>query len=112
MISSEFIDKPHLPRDTDTMRKDDPRRNPRGGRVRFGVAGEVKPDPIDDPRLGDPEYLDTSIEKGDEIYSKGWTLTPLYVVDVNWALRAVAVRLGRTGDIVVWPINGKVKRHA
>ena len=49
--------------------------------------------------------LDYSIRKGDIVVHPTWTLTPLEVVDVNWALRAVALRLGPKGGIVVWPIS-------
>ncbi len=112
MIDSEFQDRgaPHLPRPTDTLSTSDPHRNV-SGKAQFWPKGVKKPDPIDDPRLHDPEYADYSIKKGDEVYAAGWTLTPLYVVDVNWALRAIAVRLGHTGDIVIWSVMGKVKRH-
>lgn len=47
---------------------------------------------------------DYSIKKGDEVTSPGWALGPLFVVDVNWALMAAAIKLGETGAIVIWPI--------
>lgn len=53
-----------------------------------------------------PADIDYSIKKGDAVYHKRWSLTPLEVVDVNWALRAIAVRLGPTGGIVVWSAAG------
>lgn len=54
------------------------------------------------------EDIDFSIREGDTVFSKTWTLTPLIVESVNWALRAVALRLG-TGGIVVWPVAGLKK---
>lgn len=52
---------------------------------------------------------DHSLKKGDTVYNKTWKLTSLEVVDVNWALKAAAVRLGPTGGIVVWPVAGLSK---
>lgn len=49
------------------------------------------------------EVIDYSIKKGDTVYTKTWSMTSLEVVDVNWALRAIAVRLGPTGGVVIWP---------
>jgi hypothetical protein len=48
--------------------------------------------------------IDYSLKQGDEVVSKGWDLTKLYIVDLNWALLAAAVKLGDKGSIVVWPI--------
>lgn len=50
--------------------------------------------------------VDYSLKKGDVVYEKTWRLTTLEIVDVNWALKAAAVRLGPTGGIVVWPVAG------
>ena len=46
--------------------------------------------------------IDYSLKAGDHVTSDGWTISDLVVVDVNWALSAVAVRLGN-GGTVVWP---------
>lgn len=54
----------------------------------------------------DNRPIDFSIKQGDIVKSINWELTPLVVVDVNWALRAVALRLGEQGGIVVWPVAG------
>lgn len=59
-------------------------------------SGETKPE----------EVIDYSIKRGDVVENDGWTLTTLIVEDVNWALRAVALRLGADGGLVVWPANG------
>jgi Lar family restriction alleviation protein len=56
-----------------------------------------------------PADIDYSIKKGDTVYTKTWRLTPLEVVDVNWALSAIAVRLGPDGGVVVWPAAGMSK---
>ena len=47
---------------------------------------------------------DYSLKKGDIVTVEHWSLTTLEVVDVNWALMAVALRLGPNGAIVVWPV--------
>ena len=54
--------------------------------------------------------LDYSLKKGDVVTSKEWwpSCKLLKVVDVNWALRAVALELA-PGSIVVWPV-GNVKK--
>ena len=53
---------------------------------------------------GKPDY---SLKKGDRVVSRCWSGS-VVVVDVNWALRAVAVELA-PGSIVVWPV-GNLKR--
>ena len=53
--------------------------------------------------------IDFTLQKGDVVTNKHWTLTPLIIVDLNWALRAAALKLGDRGDIVVWPIEGLKK---
>lgn len=50
------------------------------------------------------EEIDYSLKPGDIVVNDGWGLTTLTVVDVNWALRAAAVRLGPDGGTVVWPV--------
>jgi hypothetical protein len=52
---------------------------------------------------------DELIKAGDLVKSDGWSLTTLTVVDVNWALRAVAVKLGAHGATVIWPISSVTK---
>lgn len=47
--------------------------------------------------------IDYSIKAGDFVTSDRRGLTTLEVVAVNWALLAVAVRLGHDGGVVVWP---------
>lgn len=58
-----------------------------------------------------PHEIDYSIKKGDHVTDGRWVLSPLIVEDVNWALRAVALRLGEGGNVVVWSAEGlrKVK---
>jgi hypothetical protein len=55
------------------------------------------------------EQIDYSIKKGDIVVNERWSLTELTVVDVNWALSAVAVQLGQAGGIVVWPATSLKK---
>lgn len=52
---------------------------------------------------------DYSLKKGDKVSHSSWMLTDLFIVDVNWALRAAAIQLGSTGAIIVWPVEGLVK---
>lgn len=57
-----------------------------------------------------PDSVDYSIKKGDEVqHGTTWTLTRLTVEDVNWALKAAALRLGDNGGIVVWSVAGLKK---
>ncbi len=67
---------------------------------------QPKPSPLTD------EQIDYSIKKNDIVTSKSWSLTELIVVDVNWALGAVAVQLGYGGGIVVWPALSLKKEAA
>lgn len=53
--------------------------------------------------------IDYSIKAGDHVTNGKWELTTVEVIDVNWALLAVAVRLGPAGGVVVWPIWGLKK---
>lgn len=53
-------------------------------------------------RVLQPE-TDYSIKRGDTVRHPGWPYSDLEVIDVNWALSAIAVRLGPDGGIVVWP---------
>lgn len=55
--------------------------------------------------------IDYSIKSGDFVTSDNWPYGPLEVLDVNWALRSMAVRLGPDGGVVVWPVWGKKKVH-
>ena len=57
----------------------------------------------------DTSDIDYSIKPGDTVVTDHWTHSSLEVIDANWALRAVAVRLGPTGGIVVWPARGMKK---
>ena len=56
-------------------------------------------------QAGIPEGIDYSLTRGDIAYSPRWGdgRAPVEVVDVNWALRAIAVKLAPNGGIVVWP---------
>lgn len=58
-----------------------------------------------------PEVLPTdySLKKGDPVHSQNWTLSELTIVDINWALKAAALKLGETGSIAVWPVAGLSK---
>lgn len=53
------------------------------------------------------DKIDYSLARGDTVYSPYWGdgARPVEVVDVNWALRAAAVRLAPKGGIVVWPVS-------
>lgn len=76
------------------------------------VAPDNLPRWIDDMKGKDltiDSLIDYSINKGDTVYTKTWSLTSLEVVDVNWALSAIAVRLGPDGGVVVWPAAGMSK---
>lgn len=57
-------------------------------------------------RHKDDERTDFNLKEGDVVERDDWTLTKLTVVDVNWALRAAALRLGASDNIVVWPVAG------
>lgn len=57
----------------------------------------------------DTSDIDYSIKAGDTVQTDHWVHSSLEVIDVNWALRAIAVRLGPTGGIVVWPARGMMK---
>ena len=51
--------------------------------------------------------IDWSLKKGDIVISRNWNYTSLEVIDVNWAMRSVAVRLdasNKDSGIVVWPL--------
>ena len=58
------------------------------------------------------KMMDTSIANGDWITHRGWRHGPVKVIDQNWALRAVAVQLGRGGGIVVWPMDSGSRKVA
>jgi len=59
----------------------------------------------------DAQPIDFSIEKGDMVYRKTWGggKEPVEVVNINWALKAIAVKLSPTGATVVWPVAGMTK---
>lgn len=61
----------------------------------------------------DARPIDYSIKKGDIVYSKTWGggKEPVEVVNINWALKAIAVKLSPNGGIVVWPIEGMTKER-
>lgn len=60
------------------------------------------------PDYNDDSRIDFTLKKGDIVYSPLWGdgVKPLEIIDTNWALRAVAVRLAKDGAIVVWPVGG------
>ena len=74
----------------------------------LGVLLKMEKEMLSEVQVVD-EPCDHSIQKGDTVKTSGWQLSELHVVDVNHALRVAAVRLGPTGDIVVWPLAGMVK---
>jgi hypothetical protein len=47
-------------------------------------------------------HIDWTLNNGDLVVDDDWP-KPLEIVDINWALQAVAVRLGPDA-IVVWPL--------
>lgn len=47
----------------------------------------------------------TDVKNGDWIMHPGWEHGPVKVVDLNWALGAVAVQLAPKGGIVVWSMR-------
>jgi hypothetical protein len=48
--------------------------------------------------------IDWTLKNDDWAFSDGWP-APIFIVDINWALWAAAVRLGSDQDtIVVWPL--------
>lgn len=55
--------------------------------------------------------IDFSLKAGDWCSKEDWTLGPIQIVDINWALRAAAVLLGTSRDagLIVWPVLGLVK---
>ena len=65
-------------------------------------------------RLDNTEVAVRSIRKGDWVECHSWPYHALEVIDVNWALLAVAVRLygtdGKAGDIVVWPMRSIIRK--
>lgn len=70
------------------------------GRLRFWLARKM---------LSGISHIDYSLKVGDEVFLEGWAYSKLTVVDMNWALLAVAVKLGN-GGIVVWPV-WSVQKH-
>lgn len=59
----------------------------------------------------DAQPIDCSITQGDMVYRKTWGegKQAVEVVDINWALKAIAVKLSPTGGTVVWPVEGMTK---
>lgn len=55
------------------------------------------------------KFHDVSIREGDWITHRGWRYGPVEVVNFNLATRSVAVRLGKDGGIVVWPMDPNSK---
>jgi len=53
--------------------------------------------------------IDYSLKKGDVCEVDNWTLGTVIVVDVNWALKTVAVKLGHDGATVVCPVESLFK---
>lgn len=53
------------------------------------------------------ENIDFSLKQGDKVYNRNWGngMAQVEVVDANWALRAIAVRLAPDGAIVIWPAD-------
>lgn len=49
------------------------------------------------------------IKKGDWVHHPEWRHGPVKVVDMNWALGAVAIQLGENGGIVVWPMRKNMR---
>jgi hypothetical protein len=55
------------------------------------------------------EMLPRGLEDGDWILYPNWP-RPVQIVDQNWGIRAIAVRLGTEGGIVVWPMRDACRR--
>jgi hypothetical protein len=55
------------------------------------------------------EDFPAEVRKGDWILYPNWP-DPVKVVDWNWSIRAVALQLGPTGEIVVWPMRECCRR--
>ena len=64
-------------------------------------------------RLLGAENMPTDINNGDWVIHPGWKHGEVQVVDCNWSLKSVALRLGEGGGIVVWPMRkGMRKIHS
>lgn len=55
------------------------------------------------------EMMPSDIKQGDWVTHPGWSHGPVKVVDMNFALRAVAIQLGEKGGIVVWPMRKNMR---
>jgi len=75
------------------------------GALNSGVVRTAAVTPAD--AASEADKIDYSLARGDTVYSPYWGegTRPVEVVDVNWALRAAAVRLAPKGGIVVWPVS-------
>lgn len=74
------------------------------------AAAHFEKDPLNLETTKTPVAVtDYSLKQGDIVHSKSWSLTPLIIVNINWALKAAAVQLGDTGSITVWPVAGLSK---
>lgn len=69
-----------------------------------GYCEQATPAPSEDT-----SDIDFSIKPGDMVQKDSWEHGPIEVIDVNWALRAVAVRLTPGAGIVVWSPHGMKK---
>ncbi len=55
--------------------------------------------------LGYHQMDNVMVQEGDWITHRAWKHGPVQVVSMNWALCAIAVRLGKNGGIIVWPMD-------
>lgn len=61
--------------------------------------------------LGAITNIDYSLQPGDLVNHSAWKHGPVEVVDINWALRSMAVQLNPKNpeSIVVWSVWGAQK---
>jgi hypothetical protein len=55
------------------------------------------------------EVLPRGLNDDDWILYPNWP-DPVQIIDQNWAVRSIAVRLGPAGGIVVWPMRDACRR--
>ena len=55
------------------------------------------------------EMMPADIQNGDWVIHPGWSHGPVKVVNMNFAIRAVAIQLGEKGGIVVWPMRKNMR---
>lgn len=60
--------------------------------------------------LLDRELMPPDIKDGDWITHPGWQHGPVQVIDMNWALGAVAIKLGQNGGVVIWPMRKNIRK--